>query len=159
MYSKYLKYLCKHKFYVFLECYKLKIPFLGLIHDWSKFRLSEFIPYAQHFYAQGSNIQKGRDETGYYQAGNTESDQFNMAWLLHQKRNKHHWQWWLLPMDDSSTKVFEMPLKYRKEMLTDWRGAGRAQGAPDTKAWYEKNKYKMQLGIFTRKWIEVWLNN
>jgi len=60
-------------------------------------------------------------------------------------------------MDDSSTKVFEMPLKYRKEMLADWRGAGRAQGTPDTKAWYEKNKYKMQLGELTRKWIEVWL--
>jgi len=157
MYGKYLNYLLRHKYFVFLECCKLKVPWLGLIHDWSKFRLSEFIPYAKHFYAAGSNIQKGRDETGYYQAGNTEDDKFNFAWLLHQKRNAHHWQYWLLPMDDGSTKVFEMPTKYRKEMLADWRGAGKAQGTPDTKAWYNKNKYKMQLGEFTRKWIEVWL--
>ena len=157
MYSKYLSYLLCHKYFVFLECCKLGIPWLGLIHDWSKFKPSEFIPYAKHFYGHGSNIQKGRDETGYYQAGNTENDEFNMAWLLHQKRNKHHWQWWLLPMDDGSIKIFEMPLKYRKEMLADWRGAGRALGTPDTTAWYNKNKEKMQLGEFTRKWIETWL--
>ncbi len=154
MYGKYFLYLARHKYFVFLECCKLKVPWLSLIHDWSKFRPSEFIPYARHFYSNGTNIQKGRDKTGYYQAGNTENDKFNFAWLLHQKRNAHHWQYWLLPMDDGSIKIFEMPLKYRKEMLADWRGAGKAQGTPDTIAWYDKNKYKMQLGEKTREWIE-----
>lgn len=47
-----------------------------------------------------------------------------------------------------------MPLKYAKEMLADWRGAGKAQGKPDAKAWYEKNKNNMLLHPETRQWIE-----
>ena len=74
--------------------------------------------------------------------------------LLHQKRNKHHWQWWCLPEDEGGLKVLEMPLKYRLEMLCDWRGAGRAQGTPDVLRWYEKNRNRMILGMATQIWIE-----
>ena len=44
-------------------------------------------------------------------------------------------------------------------MLADWRWAGRAQSTPDTKAWYQKNKDKMQLGRATRTWVEGNLRN
>ena len=79
---------------------------------------------------------------------------FDYAWLLHQKRGKHHWQWWILPEDDGGIKVLPMPDKYRKEMLADWRGAGKAQGTPDSYKWYMHNKEKMQLHPDTRKWVE-----
>lgn len=39
-------------------------------------------------------------------------------------------------------------------MLADWKGAGKAQGTPNTKAWYQKNKNKMQLAPKTRELIE-----
>lgn len=48
----------------------------------------------------------------------------------------------------------EMPDVYRREMLADWRGAGRATGNPDTKAWYLKNRHNMRLHPDTRVWIE-----
>jgi len=48
-----------------------------------------------------------------------------------------------------------MPLKYRKEMLTDWRGAGRAiTGKDDTRAFYIKNRDNITLAAETRQWIE-----
>ena len=100
---KYLKYVLRHKWFVFIECCKMGYPFLGLIHDWSKFRPSEFLPYAEHFYGKDSHhkdgshqqkgIKTGRDETGYYKPTDTGDKAFDFAWLLHQKRNRHRWQW------------------------------------------------------------------
>ncbi len=149
---KYLSYVLRHKWYVFIECCKLGIFWQGIVHDLSKFLPSEWFPYAEHFY--GSKAKQWRDSTGYYKPTDTGDPAFDFAWLLHQKRNKHHWQWWILPEDEGGIKIFPMPDKYRREMLADWRGAGRAQGKPDTKAWYFANKDKMQLHPETRAWIE-----
>ena len=151
-YFKYFRYVIRHKWFVFLEARRLGIPWLGLIHDLSKFMPNEFIPYSEFFYGKKSVDPK--DATGYYKPTDTGDLNFDMAWLRHQKRNKHHWQWWVLPNDDGGFKVFEMPEIYRLEMLADWKGAGRAQGKPDTRAWYIHNKEKMLFGIATRKWIE-----
>jgi hypothetical protein len=51
-----------------------------------------------------------------------------------------------LPMSD----------KARKEMLADWRGAGRAYGNPDTRSWYMERRYLMEARLHpdTREWIE-----
>lgn len=154
-YLKYLSYVLRHKFFVFVEACKLGIPWRGFIHDFSKFRPSEFIPYARFFCG---NIKRHRTKTGYYKPADTGDAAFEFAWLLHQKRNKHHWQWWVLPKDGGGFKILEIPLKYRKEMLADWRGAGKAQGTPNTLAWYTENKDKMSLGEETRAWIEDQIN-
>lgn len=152
---RYFRYVFRHKWFVFIECCKLKIPLLGIIHDSSKFNPEEFIPYTNYFYGdKTSDIRKGRDSTGYYKPWDTKDASFDFAWLLHQKRNKHHWQWWCLQTDEEGIKVFDMPMKYRKEMLADWRGAGKAQGTPDTLAWYSKNKDNLTLHKNTRQWIE-----
>jgi hypothetical protein len=151
-YIKYLNYVVRHKWYVFLECCKMGIIWQGITHDLSKLLPSELIPYTNYFY--GDKKPK-RQKTGYYKPTDTGNLAFDFAWLLHQKRNRHHWQWWILPEDDGGIKVLNMPLKYRKEMLCDWRGAGRAQGYGDnTVEWYKKNKDKMQLHWYTREWIE-----
>lgn len=139
MYIKYLNYVLRHKWFVFLSCCEAGFWYiwLGLIHDISKLRPSEFIPYAKYFYGKGS------DEV--------EAD-FDLAWLLHQKRNKHHWQWWILPMDDGTTKVFDMPYKYLIEMICDWNGAGKAQKSTlTTLEWYEKNKEKIIISDKTKE--------
>lgn len=148
-YVKYLGYVLRHKWYVFLECWRARIIWQGIIHDWDKFLLSEFIPYANYFYGYP------RDKTGYYKPTDTGDEEFDFAWLLHQKRNKHHWQWWILPDDDGGTKILEMSTKYCIEMLCDWRGAGKAQGYGDNTAeWYKINGKRMQLHRETRKWVE-----
>ena len=132
-----------------VECCKMGIVWQGLIHDLSKFLPSEFFPYAEFFFG------RPRGKTGYYKPTNTGDANFDFAWLLHQKRNKHHWQWWILPEDRGGVVILDMPIKYRKEMFCDWKGAGRAQGhGDDIREWYKVNGSKMQLHENTRRWIE-----
>jgi len=212
MYPRYLWQLLRHKWFVFVESCKLGIPLLGIIHDWSKFLPSEFIPYARYFYG---NYKDAREIWKFLPAygGPTKEDvdaAFDVAWNLHQKRNKHHWQWWIL-MNDDSTKRWDiqevsignppilscdgkpvlwcehdggddaihtnankvlrgvcvllnkcqplaMPDKYIREMLADWRGAGRAYGNPDTMQWYIKNRHNQIMHEQTRAIIEQWLD-
>lgn len=48
----YLKYVLRHKYFVFREGLKLGVPILSLIlHDWDKFLPDEWFPYARTFYA------------------------------------------------------------------------------------------------------------
>ena len=146
---KYLSYVLRHKWFVFVECCKMGIPWQGLVHDLSKFSPTEWFPYVEQFYG---NKPSPRDSTGAYDPSKI-GGAFDYAWLHHQ-HHPHHWQWWVLRGDHDVQKVLPMPDKYRKEMLCDWRGAGRAQGKPDTKAWYLANKDKMVLHLKTRAWIE-----
>lgn len=148
-YLKYLKYVFRHKWFVLTECFKEKLYWQGIVHDVSKFRLDELIPYANFF---NGDVKVKRDKTGYYKPTDTGDLAFDFAWLLHQKRNKHHWQWWILPEDDGGTKILEMPKKFVLEMVCDWRGAGKAQNNPtSTKDWYLANCNKMRLNPETKR--------
>lgn len=145
-------YVLRHKWFVFAECCYYGLVWRGLKHDASKLRWSEFFPYARFF--NGPKPKAKRDATGYYKPTDTGDAAFDFAWLLHQKRNDHHWQWWILPLDDGGFKAMEMSVAARREMVADWRGAGRAQGTPDTLRWYAANRHKMVLGPETRAWVE-----
>lgn len=145
---KYLRYVLLHKWFVFLGCCELGIPIAGVFHDLSKFLPSEWRPYADFFY--GGHGEK-RPQHVY--------DAFMAAWMFHQRRNPHHWQYWVLTRDDGRVKPLEIPDRYRREMLADWRGVGRALGhGDDVHDWYDKNKAVMKLHKETRKWIENELN-
>lgn len=147
---KYLQYIFRHKWYVFLECCKCGLIWQGIIHDWSKFLLDEWIPYANYFY--GGDTRKDR-----FYTPSQGTSEFNYAWLKHQHRNPHHWQHWVLQEDDGGKFAMEMPSKYALEMVCDWRGAGKAQGHNDTLDWYMRNKNKMILNEFTRNYVEALL--
>jgi len=54
----------------------------------------------------------------------------------------------------SGVEPMPMSDKACREMLADWRGAGKAQGHPHTKVWYEQNRDKLILHPDTRAWIE-----
>lgn len=185
----YLKYVLRHKWFVLVAGLRLGVPLWMLIlHDWDKFLPDEWFPYARCFYKPDGT--KQYDET----------QEFAHAWMLHQHRNKHHWQWWVtigvltdnfgVDIPDSDfmiwdrgdvSRVFKgdalsqplyevrtlhpdfiaivpkpMPDIHRREMLADWRGAGRALGFPNTVEWYAKNREKLKLHLHpeTRAWIE-----
>ncbi len=163
----YLKYLARHKYYVSQECIKHGLIWRGLVHDLSKFRPQEFIPYMNYFYGRRPNglpisITSKRDAAGYYKPTDTGDSKFDFAWLLHQKRNRHHWQWWTLPEDDGGLKLLEIQEPYLTEMICDWMGAGKAQGKhspandpyQETRKWWETNNHKMSIHPNTRKEIE-----
>lgn len=164
-YIKYLKYVLKHKWYVFVECYKIGEFWRGITHDLSKFLPDEFIPYARYFNGNYPSMkekfkmnQLNIAYTGKYKE-EIKKD-FDKAWLKHIHRNKHHWQYWLLQEDDGKFKKLEIPFKYLIEMFCDWRGAGKAiHGYDETKEWYKENKSKIIMSEMSRKKIEYLLYN
>lgn len=158
---RYANYVLRHKWYVFLECCRLGIPWRGITHDLSKFRPSEWRPYAEFFYGtkQHGEYWEAHAATGGIVElapwGMFVKDHFNLSWLKHQHRNPHHWQFWCLREDSGNMCPIPMPDRYRKEMLADWRGAGRAiNGEDNTLDWFLKNGLKMLLHSETRTWIE-----
>lgn len=149
-YWAYLRYVLRHKWFVGVaarELGGLGFALFSLRHDLSKLLPSEFVPYSRYFYEPDGRPRQRRDSTG--------DSAFDWAWLLHQKRNRHHWQWYIVPLDDGGTKALPMPERYRLEMLADWVGAGLAQGyGRNTIGWYAKNRDKMVLHPETRAWVE-----
>lgn len=110
-YFKYLKYITLHKWYVAKECFKYKLYWRGVMHDMSKLLPSEFFPYLNFFYG------KQKTTNNFYVPG--KDNKFDTAWLKHQHRNPHHWQYWVLSRDERSISCLEMPEKYMIEMLCD----------------------------------------
>jgi uncharacterized protein DUF5662 len=168
---QYLKYVIRHKWFVFAACVgyalfniqgkpllRVRLIWRGIIHDWTKFLPSEWFPYAQYFYGDNSNVWfELTSRYGLYEAapwGADPRDRFMVAWNLHQKRNDHHWQYWYLTEDSGQSYPVGIPLICRYEMLCDWIGAGLALGKPDTLAWYEANKDKIQFRDSDRAWVE-----
>lgn len=160
---KYLQYLLRHKWYVFVECFKSGLYWRGLIHDISKFSPTEFFPYANFFYGvSGSHNPRISHKNGYCKPILTGDKDFDSAWLNHCKKNKHHWQWWITTDADGREKFTPIPEPYLTEMLCDWVGAGKAQGhfSPkqdpylNVRNWYTENRKKLRLAEITRKEIE-----
>ena len=141
-YIKYIKYIIIHKWFVFLACCKYGSIWQGITHDLSKLLPSEFIPYARYFYGKyGKSAQEKINQ------------KFDIAWLKHIHRNKHHWQYWVLRKDDGDTIPLKIPRKYQLEMICDWIGAGRAINGKskyndpleEARRWYLVNSCKQLL--------------
>ena len=135
----YLSYVIRHKYYVFLAGLELGVPLTQLVvHDWHKFLPNEWSPYKEHFY------------------GNAEvsKDDFDHAWLYHHNKGKHHWQYWVV-LDNGDINPLPMPDRFRREMIADWRGCGKAlTGSYDALGWYTANRDKILLHYETRAWVE-----
>jgi len=133
----------RHKWFVFIAGLVLHVPLWQLIiHDWHKFLPSEWMPYARTFYTLDGVKQYKPNEA------------FSYAWNRHQKRGLHHWQAWLITWDNGGTEALKMPTRYMREMVADWKGAGRALGQPDTLGWYESKRDAMILHHDTRIQVE-----
>jgi hypothetical protein len=155
-YYQYLKYVWRHKWFVFVASRKLGITWLGIIHDWSKLLPSEFLPYMEYFYGKdgASNRESSKDV---HHKGI--DDAFDAAWNKHKNRNKHHWQWWILQEDNGPIKILPMEEKYILEMIADWTGAGMAiSGRKDWRPWYATQRETIQLHPETRDYVEELYN-
>lgn len=106
-------------------------------------------------------VREGRKgSVGYTKPNDSGDDAFDLAWLRHQKRADHHWQWWLIHQDDGDVRAIPMSDEARLEMVCDWVGASMAQGYGGIEAvggWYEANKDRMTLHPETRLWVETYL--
>lgn len=101
------------------------------LHDVSKYNEDEFVPYCNHFYP----------------ADGFENDEeaFDYAWLLHQKRNPHHWQYWVLVRDSGDLVAMDMPTHEIANMLCDWHSFSAKDPKSTAYSWYKENNHKMIL--------------
>ena len=143
MYLKYFWYVIEHKWNVFIEHLKISQPISGITHDLSKFLPSEFFPYAQFFH------DKKRSKN--YKKSDEVDINFQTGWCYHQKRNKHHWNYWVSVTTKDMVIPIPMPSKYVMQMIADWRGMSRKFGGK-TSEYYIKNKDDM---ILHQKTVEI----
>jgi hypothetical protein len=146
----YIRYLVRHKFFVFRAGLWVGAPLWRLIiHDWSKLTPTEWFPYVERFFGnQGDQSQ-------------TEIDAYDRAWSHHVHKNPHHWNHWLVVPTTGNHVIspLKMPEKFVREMVADWMGANRVQtGGWNVHQWYNNNKYRIVLHNETRALVEEILN-
>lgn len=152
-YLVYLRYLLRHKWYVMRECFKEGLYWRGLVHDLSKILPSEMKSYSRYFYGKYPDAKNDIEKE-------IINDEFSVGWLKHQKRNKHHWQYWVLLNDvedkkrsDDKIQYLPMPERYAIEMICDWRGASMAKhGKDNTLNWYDRKEVRLHPD--TMKFVE-----
>ena len=136
MYWDYFKYIVEHKKNVGIECLKTGQFIHALTHDLSKFRPSEFIPYARFFFR--------KDRANNYNPYDENDEDFQKGWGFHQKRNKHHWNYWVSITRKDELYPLPIPMKYIRQMIADWKGMSRKFGGM-WQEYYDKNKQNMIL--------------
>jgi hypothetical protein len=151
-YWNHLKTITKHKWYVMKICFKAGLFLQGILHDLSKYSITEFFASAKYFQGDKSPIDAEKAKNGY-----------SLAWQNHKTKNKHHWQYWT-DFENGELIVIEMPSKYLAEMLCDWVGAGKAYNKTSWtveifKNWYASNKDKMILHTLTGLYIDLVMEN
>ena len=104
------KTITSHRHMVIRHAFKAGIPVRGLLHDLSKYSITEFKAGAK-YYANGkySANENERKDIGY-----------STAWLHHKGRNRHHFEFWTdyNPHSKVMTPI-KMPKKFVLEMFCD----------------------------------------
>lgn len=140
MYKENLRHLLKHRWFVMLECFKVGLFWHGITHDMSKLLPSEFIGYSENFFSDKfelTHIAIAKFKVMCAEElpiGALPEDKFKKAWLLHQHRNKHHWDYWV----NSDGKTIPMPLKNVRQMVCDWKAMSRQFGGTAFEFYHKK---------------------
>lgn len=105
------KTITYHKYLVAQGCFRIGLYRQGLFHDLSKYSPTEFFQGVTYYQGDRSPNNAEREAKGY-------SD----AWMHHQGRNRHHYEYWI----DYSLKgkhgvrvPVPMPDRYIAEMIID----------------------------------------
>ena len=109
-------------------------------HDESKYNIDEFYPYLNYFYPSPGYP---KDQVA-----------FDWAWLLHQRRNPHHWQHWVLIRDSGNMFAFDMPFEECCNMVCDWHSFSSKDAKSTAYRWYQDNKKEMILSVNSRAIVE-----
>ena len=124
----------------------------ALIHDSTKTSSEEYPAYDEYFYGGNKSYKVCQD--------------FDYAWLHHQKFNKHHWQYWILIKDQPdiiddpfntelpkmpTLKPMLIPLEYVYEMIADWwTFSWKSGNLFEIFKWYNRNSSYMLMHDKTR---------
>jgi hypothetical protein len=149
VYWTYFKYIVQHKKNVGIECLKKGMWWHAITHDLSKFLPSEFFPYAVFFH------KKNRAKE-YNQSDETDED-FLSGWTHHQKRNKHHWNYWVSVTRKDEIIPIPMPNRYIHQMIADWDGMARKFGG-NSRQYFMGHNEGMLLHPSTRSFLFHWFS-
>lgn len=103
--------ITKHKLLVMDGCFKLGMYYQGIMHDLSKYSPTEFLVGAKYYQGDRSPNNAEREDYG-----------MSRAWMHHQGRNKHHFEYWIdytVDGEKGKRKPMRMPKKYVVEMFVD----------------------------------------
>ncbi|MGL4801898.1 MAG: DUF5662 family protein [Cetobacterium sp.] len=149
-YIGYLKYVLEHKKNVFKTCWKRGLYMHAFTHDLSKFLPSEFIPYAKWFYGE-YGIKFNGGMSWEFDLHNKCHREFDIAWVKHYKRNKHHWNHYYNTLFKKSR---HMQREYIMQMICDWEAMALKFG--DTSQEFYLNNYnKIELTDNSRLILEI----
>lgn len=153
IYIRHLWIIIAHKYYVMIECFRVGIPILGILHDWTKILPIEFFPQAMH--GRGE-LNRNRDKTGYYRPW-FGIEKVDRSLHHHVTNNKHHWQYWIMNVDSNNVEPIRIPEKYLREMVCDWIGTNKVRGHVDymerCRVWYLANRSKLVMHPVSSKYI------
>jgi hypothetical protein len=121
--ARHLKTVRTHRKYVRKMCWKMGLFWQGLVHDLSKYSITE-LKIAKYYTGKKSPHQVCREEIGY-----------SPSWNHHYHRNKHHFQFWWDEDEIGTIIPVKMPYKYVVESFCDMVGASKAYAQ---KAWEPK---------------------
>lgn len=143
---KHLKTVIKHKWAVFKLCVKAGIPWQGIIHDLSKFSITELRESIKYYNGKRSPLAIAKETNGY-----------SLAWLHHSGRNKHHYQYWYDYEAPNPTP--DIPFKYVVEMICDSLAAGITyRGKEWTKeyqlSYWNRSKEKARISPSLRNMLD-----
>lgn len=120
--------ITRHKSEVMRLCFKAGIGMQGLLHDLSKYSLTEFLPGAKFYTGTQSPNNGERLANGY-----------SLAWMHHKGRNKHHFEFWYdYEMKTKNLVPVPMPDNYIKEMFCDRVAASKT---------YNRGKYIQNMPL------------
>ncbi len=157
--NKYIRHfitITKHKYYVMRFCFKCGIYKRGIMHDLSKYGITEFCSSARYFQGSSSPIDAEKREKGY-----------SIAWQHHKGHNPHHWEYWIDNVGTYKNTPCKIPYQYVVEMICDWLGAGIVYSKQKPKYnepyneplnYYNKCKNERIFHTETQKLIEYFLN-
>lgn len=147
---KHLWLVTKHRYRVFIYCWRTGIPFRGFVHDLSKYSCREFLPSAKYYKGNQSPINGEREANECY----------SMVFNYHTGRNKHHWEFWInYYKGDILLKA--LPYKVCLEYVCDMIAAsktynGRQFEEKMVSEYWLKRKDMYLIHSLTKKYID-WL--
>ena len=143
-YIKHFKTITKHKFYVMKFCFKCGKIKRGLLHDLSKYGITEFCSSAKYFQGTSSPIDAEKKEKGY-----------SLAWQHHKGHNPHHWEYWCIyDQDKERNSLSFIRQAYHVEMMCDWMAMSQFENntVPD---WYINNQNKIVMNDDDKQFTEM----
>lgn len=141
-----------HRHKVISHCFRAGIPWRGLMHDLSKYTPTEFWEGAEHWTGVRSPNEKAREENG-----------CSLAWLHHQGRNRHHFEYWFDYSHVARQRVpIKMPFVFVLEMFCDRVAASKIyQGTRYTDRhpldYFLRSKATRVIHPETSQLLESWL--